>query len=220
MKEFLKKNAIYLIGISALIITAFVFLSQINKGDESIFFSQNRSSFANFYFRLGTHIGEPYVYIIGVAALVFIRYRYAASIGILSILVLAFSETLKRIFQHTRPYTYFHETLQKPDAINLVLDYEQMNVGYTTSFPSGHTTSAFAFYGFLALITPARFAWLQVVWLLLACSVGLSRMYLIQHFLEDVTAGMVTGTLVAFITFSLQPMLSRTSWGDKSLKRS
>lgn len=62
------------------------------------------------------------------------------------------------------------------------------------SFPSGHTTAAFAFFGFLAgqyfLKKPA----MQVLMGVLAATVGYSRMYLSQHFLEDAFTGMLLGS--------------------------
>ncbi|MBZ4189937.1 phosphatase PAP2 family protein [Niabella beijingensis] len=70
--------------------------------------------------------------------------------------------------------------------------------GYS-SFPSGHTTSAFA----LALVCclHTRNFGVQLLLLFLACLVGYSRIYLGQHFLPDVFAGMLLGCVTAIIVY-------------------
>jgi membrane-associated phospholipid phosphatase len=70
------------------------------------------------------------------------------------------------------------------------------------SFPSGHTTSIFALATVLAMHFKQQAAGLGM--LIIAILVGYSRIYLGQHFLQDVAAGAVLGTisgLVAFIAF-------------------
>lgn len=219
MKDFFKKNSSYFATLLLLLVVAAYFLLQINKGDESIYFSQHRSDFANFFFRFCTHIGEPYVYIAAAGLLALVQYRHAISIFVLSALVLVFAESLKRLFAHPRPLTYFEEVLHQPQSISLVLSREEMNISWTSSFPSGHTTSAFAFYGFLALIAPNHF--LRVLCVITATLVGLSRVYLIQHFLEDITAGAITGTVVALITYAIHQWMGvKYPWTLNALKRS
>ncbi|MBR9859547.1 phosphatase PAP2 family protein, partial [bacterium] len=69
------------------------------------------------------------------------------------------------------------------------------------SFPSGHTTAAFCMFGFLALSMRSR-AW-KVCGILVGVSVGLSRMFLGQHYPEDVLAGAILGTVVVTLVYRL-----------------
>jgi membrane-associated phospholipid phosphatase len=62
------------------------------------------------------------------------------------------------------------------------------------SFPSGHTVTAFSTALVLAYWCKNKLWGLPL--LLLAALVGYSRMYLSQHFFEDVTAGSVIGVVV------------------------
>lgn len=55
------------------------------------------------------------------------------------------------------------------------------------SFPSGHTAGAFTALGFFAVIT--RHKLLEILFVLMAALVGFSRLYLGQHYLHDVAAG-------------------------------
>jgi membrane-associated phospholipid phosphatase len=69
----------------------------------------------------------------------------------------------------------------------------------TESFPSGHTSASFALATFFALYWPnKRWHWVLA---LLAFAVGYARVYLAQHFITDVYAGMLIGVIVATLTF-------------------
>jgi membrane-associated phospholipid phosphatase len=64
----------------------------------------------------------------------------------------------------------------------------------TMSFPSGHTTSAFTAAVVLTYITPRK-AW-GLLFFVFAVLVGYSRMYLSEHFFEDVVGGSAIGVLL------------------------
>lgn len=80
------------------------------------------------------------------------------------------------------------------------------------SFPSGHTTAAFAVAAFLALAYP-RLNWLWVLW---AAGCGLARVYFKQHFLEDVLAGAALGWVGMQLCFAW-PGLARL--GETAARR-
>jgi len=63
---------------------------------------------------------------------------------------------------------------------------------FFNSFPSGHTTSSFAY----ATIMSLHFRW-GWVWFLFACIVGLSRILTNAHWWHDVTGGAALGYLIA-----------------------
>lgn len=66
---------------------------------------------------------------------------------------------------------------------------------HSPSFPSGHTTAAFAAAGVL-LFLGCRWAWVAIVAALL---MGLSRMALFVHYPTDVMGGIVVGLASAFV---------------------
>ena len=66
------------------------------------------------------------------------------------------------------------------------------------SFPSGHTTAAFMIAGIASICFPG-ISLLAYTW---AGLIGLSRVMLRVHFISDVLAGMVLGSMIAY--FSLR----------------
>jgi membrane-associated phospholipid phosphatase len=82
----------------------------------------------------------------------------------------------------------------------------------TSSFPSGHTAAAVAFYGALAILTSRRarsIAARVLVWSLafaVPVVVALSRMYRGMHFPTDVTAGALLGAIwLTVATIAIRP---------------
>jgi membrane-associated phospholipid phosphatase len=147
------------------------------------------------FFKYWTYVGDGvFVAIAGViiAIVLFPRYKslplwFGACTLILSG---ALAQVLKRlVFEDAlRPSAYLSEY-----KLHFV---EGVQLHASHSFPSGHTTAAFAFFGFAALFLAQKNTLLQVLFALSAGLVGYSRMYLSQHFLEDVLAGMILGTVV------------------------
>jgi undecaprenyl-diphosphatase len=84
----------------------------------------------------------------------------------------------------------------------------------TSSYPSGHTGAAVAFYGAIAIVVcwhtrrvAARYVALTVAITLVAC-VGASRMYRGMHYLSDVVVGILVGgasLLVLFLVVERPP---------------
>lgn len=103
------------------------------------------------------------------------------------------AQILKHTFNHPRPKLFFKQFNIDFHFIDSIRIYTE------GSFPSGHTASAFAMATVFTLFKrEKRFA---VLALLLATMEGFSRVYLGQHFLEDVTAGAVIGILFGMISY-------------------
>jgi len=203
---FVVENRMYIASFLILWGVACYFLMGIfNKGDMILLFAENRSEFKNTFFLYCTYIGEGYVYLFATIMLLFSGYSRSLAICVNAAFVLVISQALKIFFAHERPVRYFSNLLEEPDLPNYIPNVHLLN-GWTTSFPSGHTTSAFAFYSLLAFFIPNK--WIKMFCLVLAVLVGLSRMYLVQHFLKDVTTGMLTGFLIALIVYWAHEMLS------------
>ena len=88
------------------------------------------------------------------------------------------------------------------------------------SFPSGHTMSAFGLSSLLALMAGPKSRKRVLVLALLAIAVGLSRIFLVQHFLVDVLAGALLGMGVSGFVWWLNgtPFFREKTWLDGKLR--
>ncbi len=100
---------------------------------------------------------------------------------------------LKPVVGRIRPYDFQEQynNVIIPMLISGLSDF---------SFPSGHTTAAFAAMMGLFLATDKRKSWPALIF---AVVMGLSRIYLGVHYPSDVIAGAAIGTLGSFAVYKL-----------------
>jgi len=99
----------------------------------------------------------------------------------------AYSRGLKPLFDLARP-----PAVLPPDSFNLIGPALRR-----VSFPSGHSVAAGTFCG--VLVYYARWTETRVLWVLLALSVGLSRVAVGVHWPVDVAFGLAGGVLAAWL---------------------
>lgn len=172
-------------------------------------FNRFHSSFFDKFFEYATHLGDGYNATLIVIILLVVRFRFALLVGLSNII----SGIITQLLKHTlfddvvRPKKFFeglHDIYLVPDIENHLYN----------SFPSGHSTCAFAMYFSIALIVKNK-RW-KLLCFIVALTAGYSRIYLSQHFFEDVYAGSVIGVITALITFMFVQD-KNTSWMDRSL---
>lgn len=221
--NFLRSILIFLITGIAFIGIAGIFLALFTKEEIHLFVNQHYTDITDVLFTYWTYLGDGLataIIALAIAAWKFKDYGYSTLILGALTLVLAglFAQFMKQVIypDALRPLSYFGE-----NVLRLVPGEK---VHYSHSFPSGHTTSAFAFFSFLAFtVAPYRYK-LQVLLAIAAGLVAYSRMYLSQHFLEDVFVGSILGMLAfitaALITRSLKLKKNIISINSTSLRKS
>lgn len=195
-----KHNKVFWLGYAFFIAGSLMILLFIDKGDEILYINKQRTPVADLFFIYTTRLGEAYILIPALLLLLFYQFRYAFTVPLLGLTILFASAIPKQLFAHPRPYLYFKE--------NRLLDQIQLVEGVTmnggrTSFPSGHTMTAFAVFAFLAFCLPNKRG-TAVALLLVAILVGISRIYLVMHFLEDVVFGSLIGVALAVLWYKVQ----------------
>ncbi|HRE98608.1 MAG TPA: phosphatase PAP2 family protein, partial [Flavobacteriales bacterium] len=136
-----------------------------------------------------THLGDGiFASVLIILYLLFFSVRSGIGLFIAFALSGIVAQLLKRNFFNgeMRPFHYFreHGDFHFVDGVKLHLEH---------SFPSGHATCAFAMFAFLAFRSNNGF--IQILLFLAAALAAYSRVYLSQHFVADVFAGMWIGTL-------------------------
>ena len=209
LKVFSRNKLFYYFSTLYILIAGIVWVAY-PKGHLVLWFNERYTPITNLFFKYITDFGDGLFSLAVCTLLLFVRYYWAwlvfLSYGISSIL----AQFLKRaIFSDSpRPKSYFgaDHPIQFVDGIE-IFSYN--------SFPSGHSTSAFALACILSLIFPSR--WVTVGLSFLAISAGISRIYLAQHFVEDTCVGALLGTLTATLVYYWQDNTSKWKNSEKSI---
>lgn len=170
-------------------------------GDEIKAFNGWRRQPLNGLFYFATYLGEFYAYIIaGVVLFLLRRYHDLRIVALTGVLMIPLSYVLKDAIGTMRPLTWFTDGGRWSEVVTVPgVELASGN----TSFPSGHTMSAFALYSILALMLDRRYQHWGVAFALLAILVGVSRVFLVQHFLADVLSGATLGLLVGWAVWDI-----------------
>lgn len=107
---------------------------------------------------------------------------------------------LKVVIARPRPYTDLDSVFYQ-----IWLTVGQ-HVESDLSFPSGHTTAAFASMTPLFLMCNKRFSWLAI---LFAVLMGISRIYLGVHFASDVLGGIIVGVIAGCLGTLIANLIPR-----------
>ncbi|MBW8686652.1 phosphatase PAP2 family protein [Chitinophaga rhizophila] len=143
-----------------------------------------------------TYIGDGITFAVMLAfILVFRKYKLFLTAGTVLLLTTIIVQTAKHYYNEPRPALYF------ADANYLVHTVKWVTVHGSCSFPSGHTTTAFAMFTFLAMVCRNKFA--GFAFITLALLAAHSRIYLAQHFFVDVYVGSIIGTTSSLVVYTL-----------------
>ena len=193
-----------------IVISFFYILNLFNtKGQEVILINGLHTQSLDLFFSRITEFGNGALFVPIILLIAFKSYRYA----IMGISVWAAHGLLCLIFKRI----LFSE-FKRPAALldNSLLHFvEGVNVHHHYSLPSGHTATIFCLAVFVSLVYKSRL--LTFGMLLLAIAVGCSRIYLLQHFLEDVLAGAVVGAITSFSFYHYFTVTKFPPWMNSNL---
>ena len=136
--------------------------------------------------------------VLGLGLFITKKYRKAGFAVIVALLVMLICNDLflKELFARPRPFNLFDSDPQKYAEWGRAYIYpELVNKPSSYSFPSGHTSSAFA--AAIALLWQNRKWGVPVT--IFAALMGFSRIYVEVHYCTDVIAGVVSGAVCALV---------------------
>lgn len=205
IREIFSANRYYFIGYFLFLFIVIFFLLSKSKTESFIFLNPYHHKILNVFFMMYTNVGNGLFSIaIFLLLLYFRRTLIGWEIVITFLLSGLIAQILKNVFPMPRPKTLLGDA-----------HYAYFINGYThvghASFPSGHTASAFGLATILTLFAKNK-KW-GIVYLLLAILVGYSRIYLGQHFLQDVLAGAIAGVASALAVYIV--INKKASWFKK-----
>lgn len=210
MKEVIKQNRYFLIPyVSFLLAGVIALIISNSKADLHITINRYHNSFFDTFFYYATFLGDGITATLVAVMLLVVKFRSFFVVAVSNL----FSASITQLLKHTvfsdvnRPKKFFegvHDLYFVPGVENYLYN----------SFPSGHSTCAFALYFSLTMLVKNNK--LKFLFFGIAFLAGFSRIYLSQHFLQDVLAGSFIGMISAFIFYILFDKSERP-FMDKSL---
>jgi membrane-associated phospholipid phosphatase len=193
MNQFLRINffkAQVLFWISGLILILSTDKLQLHK-----FLNGFNSHFLDLITPFATHIGDGLFAITLAIGYYFVDKKNSILITLSFLISAGITQFLKQVIfsDAMRPMHYFlHD-----DSVHIV---RGVTLHTQNSFPSGHATTCFAIFSIIALIYSHNKR-IQLPLFFCALFFALTRVYLSQHFFEDVYVGSIVGTLTTCIVW-------------------
>lgn len=195
LKRLLQNNIVPVVLSSVFFIAGAFLLGLTEKKDLHLFFNSLVWQPLDAIFLFATKLAESFVVVAAFVLMLFLNVR----LFITALSSFSLSAAVTQILKHfvfsdaERPKAFFDNHFTEI-TLNLVKGIE---IHGENSFPSGHTTTAFSILFAVGLVTQNK--WMKAACFLIALAVAFSRIYLSQHFFEDVYAGSMIGIVFAFI---------------------
>lgn len=188
----IRKETFYIFLVFQLVCALLVTL--FNKHQLHLILNKWHSPFFDFFFKYLTYLGDGVMFGFGAIFFLFLKKKVAYAIVVSGILTLFVVHLFKKVFflGILRPVGFFGQ-----DNLHLV---EGVKMATLNSFPSGHTATAFAIFTIFCLYF--RKCKSQYIWISLAILVGISRVYLSQHYLIDIFVGSLLGFIIGLLSMS------------------
>jgi membrane-associated phospholipid phosphatase len=184
----------FLIPALILLFTGSVASFFFHKGEPELWLNGLHNQFLDHFFYYITELGTGYFFALTAIVFLFYRYSIALILGVQGLIATLITNVLKHyVFTDApRPPAYFSD--------HSILHFIPGSpVFYSNSFPSGHSITVFVLCTTLAFVLPRKYS---LPLLLLAVLVLVSRMYLLRHFLIDVSVGGLIGLCISAFTVS------------------
>lgn len=197
MKKFVKHNIIVL----TIYVVILSLLGYWLLNDDKVSIHKTINAFVgnqwiDVFFKYITHFGDGIFAVVLVLILAYYNFRNAIFILLSYTLASIVATIFKRIIYPDIFRPDFTFKFFVGEKLNLIDGIEMLS---SNSFPSGHSTTAFAVFVALAFLVKSNAS--KFLFLVTACIVAFSRTYISQHWLIDIYVASVIGTLSAVLSY-------------------
>jgi membrane-associated phospholipid phosphatase len=212
-KNIIQNNLWFFVPYLLVLLFALFQVAYEDKGDSIKWLDMYANKTLDLIFVTLTDLGDGLTASLLALGLLFVQTRKfigAAVALILSLIAIAMG---KGVIWHDweRPRKFF-------ESLHQFREIEGLNYHFMHPMPSGHTTAAFCIFSFLAFVSIKKTH--GYMFFLIAFTVAFSRMYLAQHFLEDVVVGSLLGVLFSMFSYYIfcqSPLLQNKKWANQPL---
>ena len=229
LQKYFRENLLFLSGTLLFVFIMGLFYFENGQIEAHLMLNSSHEHWADVVLSYFTHTGGAIPCVFAAGLMIF-RFRSGLYILIAQGVAALITQPLKYLHAHPRPLSHWTDLGQSAYGSNVDL-FDRFNaymtwwtdtaasIGYHipggyNSFPSGHTSAAFAFMACLAALLPSKYKGWQIAFLIIGIGVAYSRIYLSCHFLEDTILGAIVGTIAAAITYGF---MYKSEWGDKPI---
>ena len=208
----LAQNKTYFIGLLLALISGVIFLLINGKTIAFVSLNAYHPFLLNAFFINYTFMGDGIFALCLVAATFFYYKKKEQGWAYLyAFLISAFVvQLIKNLVDAPRPRLFF-------EAGQYLHFIDGVSLANNSSFPSGHTATAFAIATVMVMMMKDKT--MQLFILIAAILVGYSRIYLAQHFLLDVMIGAFIGSTSGIVAFYLAQNMIRIKRSFKKMHR-
>ncbi|MDB5207610.1 MAG: phosphatase family protein [Flavisolibacter sp.] len=177
----------------AMVFIVSLFIAIYGRLNSFLFINGLNSAQSDYFFTYFTYLGDGIIWVPLFLYVLMYKRDYFIMILASVIICTLLTHFFKRVVfaDEARPLRALHDVAR---AVPLMKGKD----AYANSFPSGHTSTAFTLALLLALIINKK--WAAIFFPLVAFFVGYSRVYLAQHFVTDVLAGMIVGIISSYLS--------------------
>lgn len=167
-----------------------LFISVYGKNGSFLLINGLNSPSGDLFFRYFTHLGDGLIWLPLLAYVFFYKRDFLVTLLVAFAVCTLLTQFCKWVIfaDALRPFGALKDQVRKVPGVD---------THSTSSFPSGHTSIAFTYAMLMAYLVERRIA--TMIFPLIAFFVGYSRVYLAQHFVTDVLAGIIVGMASAFL---------------------
>ena len=212
MKKIFQKNLPFFIPYIIVWLAVLGIVLTTTKLEQMQWINSHNNLWGDWFFYGATQMGEGWFWGAIIVLFLFIGFEKALMLGASLLLSSSISTSAKFWFNALRPIGFFEKLHLKWHTVDWVY------INYHLSFPSGHTTTAFAIFTMLTLFVINK-NW-GFLFIILAWLTGYSRTYLFQHFPVDVLGGAFIGVFSSVLVYYLLMKVYKKmpkDWHGKSL---
>ena len=200
MVKLIKENKVFYLSFLLLLTLAIIPICFYSKEELFILLNKYNSPILDISFSFLTHLGNGIVFVAFAVALIFFKDTKFHILVTLSscILLSLIIRFMKRVL-----FADFFRPSKLLSNNNLVHWVEGIDLHTNYSFPSGHGATVFLLITLIAIFSKGVYKLYSIPLIIIAVIVAYSRMYLGQHFYEDIYVGSVIGVLTGSLTYLL-----------------
>jgi membrane-associated phospholipid phosphatase len=207
----ISQNKMYFAGLLLVLFTAALTLLMEGKAASFVSLNAYHPFLLNVFFVNYTFMGDGLFALCLVALLFYSKKRQQALSMLYAFLISGIAvQIIKNLVSAPRPRLFF-------EAGQYLHFIDGVSLANNSSFPSGHTATAFGIATVLILMLKNK-TWQPHI-LIAAVLVGYSRIYLAQHFLLDVMIGAVIGCTSGIAAFYLAKNIKGIKLSIKKMHR-